>query len=347
MVDRVPELVRVNIASMTDRIGIPLLAQRIALGPDYEAFIFRKFDQLSARNLLHLESRLGYLEYKLDQADRQAEHGLDNETRRSIRAWEAFEENAKDKDQEALLRQNQIAALEGPRKRALDVVCDQSYINVYDSFGNKSSRRPILAGLSEKRLSEHNHRDLAALRRTPDKDLLSRFLQDHWMFKTTKITDGAEHINENHVAQATATISTIVAAILLLGAIVLLRLLTQKNAQLGVIGALCSQCWSLDECTKGRDIRLNGCFQFAPIIANLDPSHKFVYVDGLVQCKAAKGIEGIFQLPFYCYHGMPTPSDLQAAFDYICQVIEDEGPFNGVIGFSQGAALAASLLLRR
>lgn len=98
MVDRVPELVRVNIASMTDRIGIPLLAQRIALGPDYEAFIFRKFDQLSARNLLHLESRLGYLEYKLDQADRQAEHGLDNETRRSIRAWEAFEENAKDKD---------------------------------------------------------------------------------------------------------------------------------------------------------------------------------------------------------------------------------------------------------
>ncbi|KAI1650134.1 uncharacterized protein F4817DRAFT_356862 [Daldinia loculata] len=195
---------------MTDRIGIPLLAQRIALGPDYEAFIFRKFDQLSARNLLHLESRLGYLEYKLDQADRQAEHGLDNETRRSIRAWEAFEENAKDKDQEALLRQNQIAALEGPRKRALDVVCDQSYINVYDSFGNKSSRRPILAGLSEKRLSEHNHRDLAALRRTPDKDLLSRFLQDHWMFKHCRGS-------------------------LLLGAIVLLSLLTQKNAQLGVI----------------------------------------------------------------------------------------------------------------
>lgn len=51
-------------------------------------------------------------------------------------------------------------------------------------------------------------------------------------------------------------------------------------------------------------------FQLAPIIVNIDPSHKFVYVDGLVQCKAAEGIEGIFQPPFYCYHGMPTPNDL-------------------------------------
>jgi hypothetical protein len=78
-----------------ERRGFPALAYRIAVNPDYEVFIFRKFDRLSARNLLHLESRLAYLERKLDQADEQAERG-DNETLRSIRAWEAFEENAKD-----------------------------------------------------------------------------------------------------------------------------------------------------------------------------------------------------------------------------------------------------------
>lgn len=35
------------------------------------------------------------------------------------------------------------------------------------------------------------------------------------------------------------------------------------------------------------------------------------------------------------------------AHDLILNFIEDEGPFDGVIGFSQGAALASSLILRR
>lgn len=72
------------------------MARRLAINPDYEAFIFRKFDQLSARNLLHLESRLTYLEWKLDQADDQAANSQDNERLRSIRVWEAFEDNAKE-----------------------------------------------------------------------------------------------------------------------------------------------------------------------------------------------------------------------------------------------------------
>lgn len=36
---------------------------------------------------------------------------------------------------------------------------------------------------------------------------------------------------------------------------------------------------------------------------------------------------------------------MQAAFDYINEVIEEEGPFDGVFGFSQGAALASSMML--
>lgn len=85
-----------DIESMSGgRTGFPVLARRIALIPDYESFIFRKFDRLSARNLLHLEGKLAYLEHKLDQADEEAALlSADNETRRSVRAWEAFEENA-------------------------------------------------------------------------------------------------------------------------------------------------------------------------------------------------------------------------------------------------------------
>ncbi len=75
--------------------GFPALARRIARNPNYESFIFRKFDRLSARNLLHLEAKLACLEYKLDRADEQAAlPSASTETLRSLRSWEAFEENA-------------------------------------------------------------------------------------------------------------------------------------------------------------------------------------------------------------------------------------------------------------
>ena len=89
--------------------------------------------------------------------------------------------------EEALLRQHQIASLEGPRKRALETVCGQFYKYGQGHLGNKK-RRAMLAGAAEDRLDEGNHRDLVAVRGPTDKDLLSRFLQDHWMFKVPTMT---------------------------------------------------------------------------------------------------------------------------------------------------------------
>lgn len=42
---------------------------------------------------------------------------------------------------------------------------------------------------------------------------------------------------------------------------------------------------------------------------------------------------------------MPTDDLVKQAQAYIEEIIEEEGPFDGVIGFSQGAALAASIML--
>lgn len=92
--------------------------------------------------------------------------------------------------EEALLRQHQIASLAGPRKRALDTMCGQFYRYGQDQLGNKK-RRAILAGAAEERLDERNHRDLVAVRGPADKDLLSRFLQDHWIFKVATAPLGA------------------------------------------------------------------------------------------------------------------------------------------------------------
>ena len=56
-------------------------------------------------------------------------------------------------------------------------------------------------------------------------------------------------------------------------------------------------------------------------------------------------IKSFYPGPYYCYYNLPTHDLVQQAQSYIEEVIEDEGPFDGVIGFSQGAALAASIML--
>jgi len=194
------------------KTGFPALADRLAACPDYEGFVFRRFDRVSAQNLLHLESKLAYLEWKLDQSDYQAIHIGDNETLRSIRTWEAFEETARDKSrpenirmkiigeieetlakyrtshhlpdghghrvnqpkivEDALVRQHQIATLASPEDRVLEVLRSQS-LN-------------LTAGFAAKRLDEANRRDLVAVRRPAENDLLSRLLQNHWIFKVLR-----------------------------------------------------------------------------------------------------------------------------------------------------------------
>jgi pimeloyl-ACP methyl ester carboxylesterase len=85
--------------------------------------------------------------------------------------------------------------------------------------------------------------------------------------------------------------------------------------------------------------------QLAPIYAHLGSEHELVFVDGMIECDAADGVGGIFPAPFFCYYSKPTKEQLQAAFDLVYEVIDEEGPFDGVFGFSQGAALAASMLM--
>lgn len=69
------------------RNGYPALARWMALDPDYEGFMFRRFDRLSARNLLHLQSRLLELESKIDHLD---DASMDT----SLRQWDILVANA-------------------------------------------------------------------------------------------------------------------------------------------------------------------------------------------------------------------------------------------------------------
>ncbi len=55
----------------------------------------------------------------------------------------------------------------------------------------------------------------------------------------------------------------------------------------------------------------------------------------------------IYPGPYLCYYDLPTADQVADAHDLVLTFIEDEGPFDAVIGFSQGAALASSVMLRR
>lgn len=57
-------------------------------------------------------------------------------------------------------------------------------------------------------------------------------------------------------------------------------------------------------------------------------------------------VRELYAPPYRCfYETNPSISQLLEAHDYLNEIVEEEGPFEGVLGFSQGAEVAASLLL--
>ena len=95
-----------------------------------------------------------------------------------------------------------------------------------------------------------------------------------------------------------------------------------------------------------------------------DSTASFYFLDGLVEQPASKEVQGLYEGPYYGYfrcdysmsenapdsfHEAWKKGTLQAsvdeAYSLIYDVLEEEGPFGGVIGFSHGATLASAFLL--
>lgn len=70
--------------------GYPSLAAFMASDRDRTAMIFRRFDRLSARTLLYLQSELAEMEARLAEYDEQ------DRAQPGARNWEVFKQNAQD-----------------------------------------------------------------------------------------------------------------------------------------------------------------------------------------------------------------------------------------------------------
>ena len=78
-----------NMGSQANRyvLGYPSLAADIASDTDKSSHIYRRFERLSARNLLHLQSEVAVLESRLDQLDKNYLIASTTE-KQSARSWE-------------------------------------------------------------------------------------------------------------------------------------------------------------------------------------------------------------------------------------------------------------------
>ena len=57
-------------------------------------------------------------------------------------------------------------------------------------------------------------------------------------------------------------------------------------------------------------------------------------------------VRKLYGPPYRCfYEAQPDVAQLLRSHEYLTEIVDEDGPFEGILGFSQGAEVAASLLL--
>ncbi|KAI0485235.1 serine hydrolase FSH [Xylariaceae sp. FL0804] len=84
----------------------------------------------------------------------------------------------------------------------------------------------------------------------------------------------------------------------------------------------------------------------APLRHHLGDGYGSEFLEGAYLWPPAPGVQSLFgEQPCYSYFD-GSPQGAAAAVDDLADYLHENGPFDAVVGFSLGAALAASLLLR-
>jgi hypothetical protein len=177
--------------------GFPSLASFIATDPDRTTFIYNRFDELSARNLLYLQSELAELQSKQRKFDEEDATSRNMENKQCARNFASFEKaalqdgNEKQKErmnlmlqirrtikeyQETLILASTLAALPSLSKTTLRAFRTE-FLN---EWPDKTQSFPTLGG-SSANLYE-NAAELVALKVQPNEDRLSKLVHEHLGF---------------------------------------------------------------------------------------------------------------------------------------------------------------------
>ncbi|XWW98485.1 hypothetical protein V2A60_006485 [Cordyceps javanica] len=85
--------------------------------------------------------------------------------------------------------------------------------------------------------------------------------------------------------------------------------------------------------------------QLNPVVKALESEYEFIFFDGAFTRERGPGMASHYPGPFYSYTTGYAPGEIRVALDDLDDMVQDCGPFAGVIGFSQGASMAASYIL--
>ncbi|KAK1850353.1 hypothetical protein CCHR01_06978 [Colletotrichum chrysophilum] len=184
--------------------GYLTAASWLARDVDNETLIFRKFDTLSAANLLYMQSEILELEKRLEHMHLITVQSDDMDLRDAASTWEtlieqsragatSFRQDAKARMDlirelrerlreyhEMLLLQSQIAQLKPPEDRPLAAVR-----HIFEKPHH------ILGGKAKSFLKDQAN--LVTLKNPNEIDYLSRFLQRHWVTEKQISGDGVEY----------------------------------------------------------------------------------------------------------------------------------------------------------
>lgn len=82
-----------------------------------------------------------------------------------------------------------------------------------------------------------------------------------------------------------------------------------------------------------------------PLLSRLESGIEFDFIDAPFEGSPAPGIAEHFKPPYFVWNRHYTPSEVSKVHDYVRMAVAQKEAFDGVVGFSEGAALAAALLL--
>lgn len=77
----------------------------------------------------------------------------------------------------------------------------------------------------------------------------------------------------------------------------------------------------------------------------LPQNFEYEFFNAEYEYPAAEGVGEIFPGPYYCFYPVPTINNVEYAHQYVQDIIDEEGPFDAVMGFSQVCQLFFKLLL--
>lgn len=215
--------------SPVSKEGFAAVSSWVATDPDNETFVYRKFDDLAARNLLYLQSELLCLEKELHVLDREDAEGEDMEAKDAARTWETLVRQSDAGLESARKRMDLIRGIRAKLKeyRELPLHRPRGYLYVLyntwlcDYTLSKQSGRLDEALLLQselfrlhrpnKRVVEayrhwlkepfdvlggeakkflNNENDLVAVKTTAEVDSLSRILRQYWPVKVNRLIVG-------------------------------------------------------------------------------------------------------------------------------------------------------------